>query len=65
MELFGSEHYVNTNSSSKDNIKMVINLEARGTSGPLIMFETSLQNKQIIQISPAFLAKDIPALILP
>jgi hypothetical protein len=50
MELFGSEHYVNTNSSSKDNIKMVINLEARGTSGPLIMFETSLQNKNIIKM---------------
>ena len=49
MDLFGAEHYVNTGSSEKDYIKLVINLEARGNSGPLIMFETSLRNKNLIK----------------
>lgn len=49
LDLFGAENYVNSQSSDQDKIKLVINLEARGTSGPLIMFETSLQNKNIIK----------------
>ncbi len=49
IDLFGAENYVNTYSAVKDQIKLVINLEARGNSGPLIIFETSLRNKNIIR----------------
>lgn len=47
--LNGAEQYVTTSPINKEEIELVINLEARGNSGSLVMFETSWKNKNIIR----------------
>jgi hypothetical protein len=45
--LLGAEAFVNEHQLAK-NLGVILNLEARGNSGPSIMFETSAQNGQLI-----------------
>lgn len=50
VELNGSTYFVNTHPEMKEKIKLVVNLEARGTNGTLLMFETSDNNKEVIKM---------------
>lgn len=48
IDMIGANHFVEYAPELKDKIDVVFNLEARGTSGPLIMFETSPGNKNLV-----------------
>lgn len=49
--LLGATHFAHQYSDEyQDKIKLVINLEARGTRGPLLMFETSNNDYEIAQM---------------
>jgi hypothetical protein len=47
--LCGAEAFVRQNPLAKDG-GVVLNLEARGSSGPAIMFETSKQNRNLVDL---------------
>ncbi|MHB8097473.1 MAG: M28 family metallopeptidase [Erysipelotrichaceae bacterium] len=59
LDLFGADAFVNEYPKLKEQINLVINLEARGNSGALIMFETSLQNKNIVKALNKALAHNL------
>lgn len=46
--LLGAETFINSYPSAKD-VGVVFNFEARGSGGPVVMFETSLQNGGLIK----------------
>lgn len=48
--MLGAKYFAETYAEYKDKIKLVINLEARGNEGTLLMFETSNNNKAIVQM---------------
>lgn len=50
MHLIGSREELNNNLSLYKNVSYVINLEARGTSGPVIMFQTSEKNSRVLDL---------------
>ena len=47
--LLGANHFIKTY-PQRDNIELVINLEARGTSGRSFMFETNRKNNNLISL---------------
>ncbi|RUT42895.1 M28 family peptidase [Paenibacillus anaericanus] len=47
--LLGAEAFVAANPDMKEKIAQVVNLEARGNAGTLLMFETSNDNKGMVQ----------------
>jgi hypothetical protein len=49
LDLFGANAFVAKNTNMKEKIELIINLEARGNSGALLMFETSDNNKGIVE----------------
>lgn len=49
LDLYGAAAFVPEYPEMKDSIDLVINLEARGNNGPLLMFQTSDHNKQIVK----------------
>ncbi|WP_066718561.1 M20/M25/M40 family metallo-hydrolase [Clostridium sp. Marseille-P299] len=48
--MLGAKYFTEKYMEYKDKIKLVVNLEARGNEGTLLMFETSDNNKAIIQM---------------
>lgn len=50
MQLIGSREEFNNNFSLYENVSYVINFEARGTSGPVIMFQTSEKNDRVLDL---------------
>ncbi|AKN29861.1 hypothetical protein Ccar_02990 [Clostridium carboxidivorans P7] len=50
MHLIGSREEFNNNFSLYKNVSYVINLEARGTSGPAIMFQTNEKNNRVLDL---------------
>ncbi|AZV58545.1 M28 family peptidase [Clostridium sp. AWRP] len=50
MHLIGSREEFNNNFSLYKNVSYVINLEARGTSGPAIIFQTSEKNSRVLDL---------------
>lgn len=48
--LKGAKYFTETYTEYKDKIKLVVNLEARGNEGALLMFETSDNNKAIVNM---------------
>ncbi|SFD36304.1 M20/M25/M40 family metallo-hydrolase [Clostridium uliginosum] len=50
MHLIGSREEFNNNFSLYKNVSYVINLEARGTSGSVIMFQTSEKNDRVLNL---------------
>lgn len=51
LNLLGAADFLNTrNDTYKDLIKFVINVEARGNAGPLLMFETSDNNYSMVKM---------------
>lgn len=50
MQLIGSREEFNNHFSLYKNISYVINIEARGTSGPVIMFQTSDKNDRVLDL---------------
>lgn len=46
--LLGAETFINSYPAAKD-VGVVFNFEARGSGGPVVMFETSLQNSDLIK----------------
>ena len=49
LDLFGAKAFVRDFPEMKEKIDLVINLEARGNKGTLLMFETSDHNKGIVK----------------
>jgi len=47
--LIGATHFVNNHSEMKEYIKLVVNFEARGNEGALIMFQTSPDNNKLVR----------------
>jgi hypothetical protein len=50
MQLIGSREEFNNNLSLYKNVSYAINFEARGTSGPVIMFQTSEKNNKVLDL---------------
>lgn len=50
MQLIGSREEFNNNLSLYKNVSYAINFEARGTSGPVIMYETSEKNDKVLDL---------------
>ena len=50
MGLLGAKEEMNNNFSLYDNVEYVVNIEARGIKGPALMFETSSNNKKVIDL---------------
>jgi Predicted aminopeptidases len=50
MQLIGSRKELNNNFSLYKNVSYAINLEARGTSGQVIMFQTSEKNDRVLDL---------------
>lgn len=50
MGLLGAKQEMNENFSLYENVSFVVNLEARGIKGPALMFETSINNKKVIDL---------------
>lgn len=48
--LLGAKYFTEKYIEYKDKIKLVVNFEARGNEGTLLMFETSNNNKSIVQM---------------
>lgn len=48
--LLGAKNEMNNNFDFYENVSFVINLEARGIKGPAVMFETSDNNKKVIDL---------------
>lgn len=49
MNLLGSREEVRQNPSFFEDVSYAINLEARGTSGPVILFESSKNNRKVME----------------
>ena len=49
LELFGADAFVRDFPDMKEKIELVVNLEARGNQGTLLMFETSPHDKGIVK----------------
>lgn len=47
--LLGAKQFVANNPEMKEKVSLVINFEARGNEGALLMFETSEKNKNIVK----------------
>ncbi|MBM6860834.1 M20/M25/M40 family metallo-hydrolase, partial [Clostridium saudiense] len=50
MGLMGAKEEMNNNFGLYENVNFVVNLEARGIKGPALMFETSSNNKKVIDL---------------
>ncbi|MCD2500610.1 M20/M25/M40 family metallo-hydrolase [Clostridium sp. NSJ-145] len=50
MGLMGAKEEMNNNFDLYENVNFVVNLEARGIKGPALMFETSNNNKKVIDL---------------
>ena len=50
MHLVGSRQELDSNFSVYENVSYVINLEARGSSGPVIMFQISEKNSRVLDL---------------
>ncbi len=50
MGLMGAKEEMNNNFDLYKNVNFVVNLEARGIKGPALMFETSSNNKKVIDL---------------
>lgn len=50
MGLLGAKEEMNNNFSLYENVEYVVNIEARGIKGPALMFETSSNNKKVIDL---------------
>lgn len=50
MGLMGAKEEMNNNFGLYKNVNFVVNLEARGIKGPALMFETSSNNKKVIDL---------------
>ena len=50
MGLLGAKQEMNNNFSLYENVEYVVNIEARGVKGPALMFETSSNNKKVIDL---------------
>lgn len=50
MGLLGAKEEMNKNFSLYENVSYVVNIEARGVKGPALMFETSANNKKVIDL---------------
>ena len=50
MQIIGSREEFNNNFSLYENVSYVINFEARGTSGPVIMYQTSEKNDRVLDL---------------
>lgn len=50
MGLMGAKEEMNNNFDLYENVNFVVNLEARGIKGPALMFETSSNNKKVIDL---------------
>ena len=50
MGLLGAKQEMNNNFSLYENVEYVVNIEARGIKGPALMFETSSNNKKVIEL---------------
>ena len=48
--LMGAKEEMNNNFDLYENVNFVVNLEARGIKGPALMFETSNNNKKVIDL---------------
>jgi hypothetical protein len=46
----GANYFVKSHANLKENMKLVINLEAKGNDGALVMFQTSDNNRNIIKM---------------
>lgn len=50
MGLLGAKQEMNSNFALYENVSYVVNIEARGVKGPALMFETSDNNKKVIEL---------------
>lgn len=47
--MYGAAHFVNKHSDMQEYVKLVVNFEARGNKGSLLMFQTSSNNNRMLR----------------
>jgi len=56
--MYGAKHFISEYGEKyRNKVKLVLNFESRGTKGPLLMFETSSDNKNLVRL----LQKSVPS----